>query len=50
MERDADRSKSKIRDQSFQQDIDRVVLMEKVPAQAKLAELYRLDPLFAQGG
>lgn len=44
------RSESKIRDQSFQQDIDRVVCMEKMPAQAKKTELYRLDELFARGG
>lgn len=44
------RSRSRIRDLSFEIEINRSVSMEKVPAQAKKAELYRLDPLFELGG
>lgn len=45
-----DRPKSKIRDQSFARDVDRTVCMEKVPAQAKKAEIWKLDPLVSKEG
>lgn len=44
------RKLSKLRDQSFQLDIDNCVLQQKVPLQARSTELYRLDELIQRGG